>query len=224
MPLDETLLRILSKAIQHYDFPSVTYDFSSHREETHNSMREVEAEIRASLLANDLESVRNGLANVIYWGYARIGYRDDRVRRFLTDVTERQLREASTLFQHIRGPGVAQITRLCLPEFSGLSFVSKVRMFLDPVNYVILDRKLLKLREQGHHTLFHEVVVTENSTSIRVTEHNEMIYERWSQQCGEIAKRYFGESDVRAVDIERAIFHLIDNGRAQIAAEILANA
>ena len=224
MPLDEGLLKYLTTAIGDYDFPCVTYDFDSHREKTHNSMRGVEADIREDLLADNLTALRNGLANVLYWGYARMGFRDYRVRRFRAKVTESQLRKAKTLFQHLEGPGICQIARLRLPELSGVSFISKVRMFIDPVNYVILDRKLLRLRKQKQHTLFHEITAAQNSTSIRATRHNEAVYERWSRQCSRIATDYFGKSNMRAIDIERAIFGLVDKGQDQIAAAILANA
>jgi hypothetical protein len=77
---------------------------------------------------------------ILYWDYARTGYGDTRVQRFRREVDERGLHRASELFQNINGPAVKEIAGLKLPEFVGLSFISKVRMFLNPADYVVLDR------------------------------------------------------------------------------------
>ena len=108
-------------------------------------MLEIEAIIRSQLVSGDVTSVRDGLSNVLYWGYARTGYRGRRVQSFRQGVDEQGLNDASKLFRTIRGPAIKDIKKLKLPQFAGLSFVSKVRMFLEPADYVVLDLQLLKM-------------------------------------------------------------------------------
>lgn len=221
MSLSFDLREMLRQAIRDYDFPCVTFDFRNAREITYTSMRDVENEIQRGLLTNDAESIKDGLSNVLYWGYARTGYRWVRVNRFRDNVTEAQLLHAGRLFRNIGDPGVQQIARLGLPEFSGLSFVSKTRMFLDPTKYVVLDRQLLKLREQERGNIFHDVTIAAKETRIRVSETNAKAYERWSNLCRQIAAKYFDGVGIRAVEIERGIFYLVQTKQARVAAEIL---
>lgn len=224
MVLRDSLRSTLFQAIRDYEYPFVTFDFEAQHEITHPSMRDVESTIIHLLLSDDPKTTKNGLSNVLYWGYARVGFRDTRVDRFRQNVTEAQLHKANLLFRSIEGPGVRQIAHLRMPEFRGLAFVSKVRMFLDSSRYVVLDRKLLKLREQQRRNIFHEVNWGRKETAIRVTRHNEYIYERWSALCRDIAAKYGEDDDVRAVDVERGIFQLVQTKRADLAAEILDNA
>lgn len=224
MALSDSLGATLLQAIQDYDFPFVTYDFEAQHEIRHPSMREVEATIRDQLLSRNLEAVKNGLSNVLYWGYARTGYRSTRVNNFRQKVSESQLRETNQFFQNIEGPGVYKIAHIHMPEFGGLAFVSKTRMFLDPSRYVVLDWQLLKLREQQRPNIFHEVKIGSSENMIRVTRYNEGIYDKWSSLCRRIAAQSFTDADIRAVDIERGVFHLVQTKRANHAAEILENA
>jgi len=97
MPLAERLQDILRQAIEGYAFPPDYFDFS---EGTHNVLtdtRDVETRIRSDLTSGDPEWVKNGLSNALYWGYAQMGIRDERVRRFRTKVNPFQLREACQL-------------------------------------------------------------------------------------------------------------------------------
>jgi len=224
MPLSHTQQSALVDAMRRYDFPCVTYDFVNRREKTHDSMRGVETEIRGQLLANRTDGVRDGLANILYWGYARIGYRDHRVKQFQEQVTDQQLVEASSLLSRLRGPGVCDIKRVGLPQFSGLSFVSKVRMFLDPCNYVVLDQKLVKLREQPIRTIFCDLTFARRATSIPINKANEEVYERWCQLCRRIASQCLQMSRSGAVDVERGIFQMVASNNALRAAEIVATA
>jgi hypothetical protein len=96
-------------------------------------------------------------------------------------------------------------------------------MFLDPTKYVVLDRQLLKLREQDLRTIFSEVVMGPKETSIRVSNTNTRVYERWSKQCRMVATEHFNGEGMRAVEVERGIFHLVQTQQAHIAAEILSN-
>lgn len=85
-----------------------------------------------------------------------------------------QIRKATTLFSKIEGDGLLEIKKLSLPQFSNMSFSSKLRMFLDPCNYVALDRKLLKLKKSKIKTFFH--FIKEYPTSIPITKQNCELY------------------------------------------------
>ncbi len=100
-----------------------------------------------------------------------------------------------------------------------MSFVSKLRMFLEPSNYVTLDRKLLELKNCNIRTLFHKI--KEYQTSIPITEHNSRQYDQWCKKCKNTASCYFLNSGIIAVDVERGIFHLIDKGKADEAANLV---
>ena len=94
-----------------------------------------------------------------------------------TEVVESE--QYSTAYE---GVGVRNIAGLKLPQFSGFSFVSKVRMFLDPNNFVVMDIQIMKLREAGLPTILYKVVHNDKET-IRVTETNESAYEQWCGLC-----------------------------------------
>src|SRR5690242_11726333 len=93
---------MLTAAITDFDYPSVTYDFVGNRELSFASTRELESYLKKLLWATDPESVKDGLAGVLYWGHYRAGYRDDRVREFRTTVTARHLLRATETFQLLR--------------------------------------------------------------------------------------------------------------------------
>lgn len=222
MPVDARLQSVLLRAIAAYNFPRVVYDFTAGAERQHTSMLGVEQEIRDCLLSEDVQTIKNGLSNVLYWGYARIGFRDRRVQRFREKVTADQLLVARTLFSRLQGPGVIAIKKLGMPEFSGLSFVSKVRMFLDPTRYVTLDKTLMRLRDGDRPTIFHKVPMSRDRTTIPITRAMEAFYEEWCNLCREIAATDLRKPDIRAADVERGVFYLIGNDQLGLAAEILA--
>jgi hypothetical protein len=143
---DPDELRPLREAIRTYNFPAVTFDFAGNRERVHAGMRELERAIHGDLVSADLNRVLDGLSNVLYWGYARMGIRDHRVEAFRRSVTGAQLQASRATFASLTGPGLRALHRMGLPQFSQVSFLSKVRMFLDPTLYVTLDKKLAKLR------------------------------------------------------------------------------
>lgn len=211
-------LDTLRTAIAAYAFPAVTYDFDEREERVHDSMTSVESSIRAQLLHDDAAQVRNGLSNVLYWGYARSGYRDHRVADFRRRVTEAQLDNVRTLFRHLGDPGLRDVVQLGLPAFSRMSFVSKVRMFLDPTRYVTLDLKLAQLRLEPAATVLRPLKV---ETSIRVSKANVEVYKNWCELCRTLADTGFPGEGLRAADVERGVFHLVDEGRARLAAHVL---
>lgn len=205
--MDRSRSAIFAQAAQAYNFPPVTYDFTKGCQRNHPSMVAVENQIRAELTWPSHQAVKEALSNVLYWGYARTGYRDRRVKEFRDNVTAEQLDRAIHLFHSLTRPGhkvagLRLIAALGLPQFSGMCFVSKVRMFLDPWHYVVLDRKLLSLRTQPYPTLFRELNVGQSEVMIRITQHNEAVYTAWSQQCLRLSETHLGHR--RAVDVERA--------------------
>jgi len=220
--LNVNLREVLVQAIKDYDYPRVTFDFKSKVEQRHGSMRDVERVIRTDLTSGNPDAVKDGLSNVLYWGfYTRGGIRDFRVTEFRKGVTEKKLDEARHLFKNLKETGVIQIKNLHLPQFSGLSFVSKARMFLDPSRYVTLDLSLMRLRDARVVTIFREI--KQYKTQIPITGHNELCYERWCELCRKLVHDSFRDGKVLAVDIERGIFHLVKTGRIDLAADILSS-
>ena len=220
MPLNSSQLKELQDAVQRYDYPKVTYDFRTKRELKHPTMREVETAIKSDLMSTHLDSVRCGIASVVYWGHRRAGYHWYRVERFLNDVTEQQVRQAMGCFHSMRGAGLGSIKRLRLREFSNMSFVSKLRMFLDPRQFVVLDQTLMELEFASNQTLFKQV--KQRKTYVPITGPNERRYEEWSHLCTRASKTYFRGTDVIAVDVERGIYQLVNEGQLEMAAEIVA--
>jgi hypothetical protein len=212
-------LQPLREAIRAYDFPTVTFDFVRNHERVHVGMRELEKAILADLVSADLNRVRDGLSNVLYWGFARMGIRDHRVDAFRRSVTDAQLKASRTAFACLKGPGLRTLNRLGLPQFSQVSFLSKVRMFLDPMRYVTLDKKLAKLRQEPVSTVFHDLVVR---TSIPVTSHNERVYAAWCAICCDLAARLDPTGGLLAADVERGVFFLTDSGQMSVAASVVS--
>lgn len=68
-----------------------------------------------------------------------------RARTFLTKITKEKISKAIDLFSKPNEVTFKTIKNLRLPQFSNMSFASKLRMFLDPSNFVTLDRNLLKI-------------------------------------------------------------------------------
>lgn len=221
MPLDQAQIEILSRAIEDYSFPAVYFDFNRDIPDDKGNIAELEILIKQELISNDSLRVKNGLSNVLYWGYSQMGIRDTRVRRFRDKATAKQLNAAATLFQKSQPPALIEIKRIVLPEFSGISFVSKIRMFLDPQNSATLDFQIMKIREVCPNTVLNRIQLRE--TQIPITMHNSNAYEYWCRKNKEIARRYFGEQ-LRSVDIERGFFHLVQRGQVRVAANILEKA
>jgi len=221
MTISNKHLNILSEAISSYSFPFAYYDFINDRPSFQQTMILVEKLIRDDLVSGDLELVKNGLSNVLYWGFAQVGYRDQRVSIFRNQVSKGQLYDAAKLFPNINGDGLHEIKKLRLPQFSGMSFISKVRMFLDPIQYVILDKQILEMNKTSFVTILKAISFGPNETQIRISDNNCSVYLSWCKKCVTISKIYF-DSKYRAVDVERGFFTLIQNKRANNAAEILS--
>jgi len=221
MPLSPSQKEELHKAIKGYSFPPEYYDFILDRPERLEDTRAVEARIKADLISGDTNLVKNGLSNVLYWGYAQMGIRCTRVRRFRDNVTKDKLCAATELFHATVSPSLIKIKKIGLPQFSGMSFISKIRMFLDPEKSATLDRQIMKILQALPSTVLANVHV--NPTQIPITAHNAEAYKMWCRKMREISERYFA-GGFRAVDIERGFFHLVQEGKVYLSGEILRDA
>lgn len=210
---------LLDEAIAAYDFPCKAYDFMKGEQITFSSYKELETHIGQQLRSDDLRVLKDGLSNVLYWGYLTSnGRRDARVQAFRSSVTEAALRR----FRALIGSGDESLLALAtckLPQFSNLSFLSKVLMFLDPMRCVTLDLQLARLKQSDRPTFFRELVT--RSTSLPATRHNATFYERWCDFCAKLAELRAPQR-LRAADIERAFFHLVKARGADVAAAVLA--
>ena len=80
---------LLCEAIRDYDFPAVTYDFTEEKPLHHDNMLAVEQYIDTLLRSKDVSAVKDGLSNVLYWGYARQPrLRDFRVSDFRKTIPD----------------------------------------------------------------------------------------------------------------------------------------
>ncbi len=220
MPLNEQQVADLDAAIARYSFPAVYFDFAANVQVQAPHMRVVEGAIRGMLVSQIAEDVRDGLANVIYWGYAQIGYRDVRVDRFRRSVTLNHLTQFQALVVARGVPSLSQIKALKIPEYSGISFISKVLAFLDPAQYCVLDQQLARLGMGPGGSALHGLSL---GTRIEVTAHNEVVYDAWRAECRRISAQHFGGRQ-RVVDVERGFFQLVQTNQLPLAQQIYAAA
>jgi hypothetical protein len=221
MPLSQQQKSKLSSAIENYSFPSVYYDFIHNAPCRMDNLVDLERLIRQELICNDWQRVKDGLSNVLYWGYAQMGIRDTRVDRFRSKINKFKANEVASFLYERHLPTLAEIKSIGLPEFSGVSFVSKIRMFLDPVNSATLDFQIMKMQKVRTTPILSQIRI--QKTQIPITAHNSNIYEDWCRKMKDIGRQYFGEN-CRAVDIERGLFHLIQCDEIEEAANILCDA
>ena len=212
-------------AIEGYDFPTVTYDFDKREEVRHPDMRSVETWVRRLLLARNRCDVRDGLSNVLYWGYMNSpGRRDFRVKAFRENVTDDQLDGFMRIGRRTPAPGLLDFKGIGLPQFSGMSFVTKIIMFLDPDRQPVLDMRIAEAfsRSPDFPPLQALAFRTKADfgknadTQVRITRHNECVYNEWAAWCVRIAAWANAEptspcSGIRAVDVERAVFTLAES-------------
>ena len=210
-----TYASALRTAIEKYRFPTVTYDFVEGREICHVDMAAVETYLRKRLRAEESEDVKEGLANVLYWGYANSpGLRDHRVKQFRSTVTDKELNDFIAVTGPKSTPGLFDIKGIGLPGFGGMSFVSKVMMFLDPQRYPVLDMKIARAFA-GSDVFLPLKKLGFGKNAIPINKNNECVYEKWAAWCRGTAASVNAESDssgksIRAVDVERAVFTLAD--------------
>jgi hypothetical protein len=221
MSLSQYQKEHLLQAIEAYAFPAEYFDFIMDRPEQQQDTRAVEAKIKADLICGNTGRVKNGLSNVLYWGFSQMGFRWRRVSLFRANVTTSKLEAATQLFHTSLSPPLTEIGRLMLPQFSGVSFVSKIRMFLDPEKSATLDLQIMKIRTSRPDTVLANVCVYE--TRIPITAHNAKAYELWCRKMREISTKYFA-GRFRAADVERGFFQLIQDDEVSLAGEILGSA
>ena len=225
----------LERAMCCYSYPFVTWDCKNHQERVHDGMTGVEKVIHEQLTSGDSTIVKGGLLNVLYWGYATTGFRDFRVKEFEDKVTTPQLNKVIGLFREPRSVCPSGMGDFGIPQFSGVSFISKALMFLDPRRFVVLlrnnrcfchdhaglrpggelDSKIASLRQVRSGTLFDGLTAT---TTIRASRGNDTVYEAWCRFCVQVGE----ELGVRAVDVERGIFQMVQWGMRKHAADICA--
>ena len=208
MPLTPGQIAQLRDAITRYAFPALYFDFNNNIEITAQNIGEVEAALADQLKSQELLRTKHGLSNVLYWGYAQIPYRWKRVHNFMSRVCDEQITNFQSLINGDNVPTLAAVCRCRLPEYSGMSFISKILMFLNPSDYCVLDQQLAKLRTPGSPKILNDLIFRPNETQIRITNHNEAVYNGWRNECAAISQMYF-QGIYRVVDIERGFFNLI---------------
>ncbi len=220
MPLNAHQVGVLDAAVAAYAFPPEYFDFVAGVPVIAPTVALLEVAIGRQLTSANLGNVEHGLANVIYWGNATAGYRNHRVAEFRTHITQVQLTAFQALVTGGRVPTLREIKRLEMRGYSGISFVSKVLMFLNPAQYCVLDLQLTALSTPGGHGALNHITFT---TQIPITARNMAAYDSWRVECIRISNTYYG-GRYRAVDIERGFFHLIQSGRLLIAQQIYEDA
>jgi hypothetical protein len=223
MPLTPPQILQLQNAITGFNFPPVYFDFDNNIEVVAQNMTEIETEIAGQLRSQERSITKYGLANVLYWGFAQIGFRQNRINDFLNKVSDRQTIAFQDLMRQNEMPTMVAIKNIGLPQYSGMSFISKILMFLNPLTYCVLDQQLAKLRTPGSPKILNHLVFAENETQIRITTHNEVVYNGWRNECATISQMYF-QGTYRVVDIERGFFNLIQQNNLQYAMAIYNDA
>ena len=209
---------LLCEAIRDYDFPAVAYDFTEEKPLHHDSMLAVEQYIGTLLRSTDFSAVKDGLSNVLYWGYAQQPGRGDfKVRDFRKTIPDPEREPKLDKFAQLMRSGQADLSnikKLQLRQFSQISFVSKILMFLDPTRCPVLDLKIANAFAKSSFLPLQNLTFAKGG--IRITERNATAYDTWACWCRDIAT-VVNEAPVspcrgvRAVDVERALFTLVDS-------------
>ncbi|MBV4474827.1 hypothetical protein [Pseudomonas botevensis] len=211
MALSSTQIHDLDYAIRNYSFPLDYYDYNlahTHNPQKASSIRHLEAIIQSQLKSGVPVDTEQGLGNIIYWGNATAGYRDSRFANFRTRIGAYAPYPGFNGLIAGSAASLGNIRRLGYPGYSGISFVSKILMFLDPQNYCVLDLQISKLRRTGRpipRALDRLKVYT---TRIPITRNNELVYGLWCDECRSISQTYY-TGRYRVADIERGFFELI---------------
>jgi hypothetical protein len=223
MPLTPAQIAQLDYAVTGYAFPAVYFDFDNNIEIAAQNMREVEAVLADQLKSQELVRTKQGLANILYWGYAQIPFGGKRVNNFMNKVSDQQIITFQSLIIGDNMPSPTAVGRCHLPEYSRMSFISKILMFLNPNDYCVLDQQVAKLRTPGSPKILNDLSFRINDTQIRITNHNEAVYNGWRNECAAISQTYF-QGTYRVVDIERGFFNLIQGNNLLDARTIYNNA
>jgi hypothetical protein len=210
----QTLDDALIEAIRTYDYPPITYDFSEGRERVFPSMVDLEHFLKDLLLSGDVHLLKDGLSGILFWGYYRVAYRDRRVKTFRDQVCDVHLQNASEIFPTLEGTGLMLLKRVSLPQFSKMAFVTKLRTFLDPDHYCVLDKKIASLAQLA-------IRLKCEKTYIPITTHNERAYRWWVDSCLALGSRL--QIKVRPIDVERGFFRLVNYKQVRLAEKLLSS-
>ncbi|MFW6309659.1 MAG: zinc ribbon domain-containing protein [Prolixibacteraceae bacterium] len=203
-----------------YDYPKILFDFQSNKEVEFANYRALEESIQKKLKSNDPEKIKDGLSNVLFWGYYRTGYGKVRVNRFREKVTNQQLIAFHNLILSNNYSPI-NIKKIGLPEYSGFSFVSKIIMFLNPHNYVILDKKIMQLKDDNNeNNPLTNIAFRENDSGIRINKNSQLRYYEWCKLCKIIAKELLKSE--YAVDAERGFFKLVETNQCNYGRRIIS--
>ena len=196
-------------------------------------MQAIEERIGELLRSGNLAAVRDGLSNVLYWGWAQAppGFQRKRVLAFRDHVVDDQLDGLHKLVPWIfdvpqcAGTHLRALKALKLPQFSQMSFTTKIFMFLRPDAYPVLDMRIAKA--YANRTDYRPLQGLKFLGGIPITAGNVAGYERWAAWCRKIAWRVNDLHDsryptLRAVDVERALFTLTDGSEDGTAGLLLA--
>ena len=204
-----------------YNFPSRLYDFNLNKEIEFENYRLLEKHIQNLLTHKEINKIKDGLSNVLFWGFYRIGYRDNRVKIFRQQVTDFQLMAFSNLVKTNKINPIS-IKKLGLPQFSQFSFISKILMFINPKKYVTLDKKIMNLKDPFNpDSPLTRIPYSENDTGIRITKTTTKYYFEWCELCSFIAKEI--NNNKIAVDIERGFFRLVEEEKTNYGREIITS-
>ncbi|WP_107879609.1 hypothetical protein [Neisseria animaloris] len=221
--MNEIQKRTLENAIKNYSFPAAYYDFSKNKELIGLNMNDVELRISSQLRSANIQEIKFGLANILFWGYAQqSGIRDIRIKKFNDQINNEKLNQFKYLVENKRVPTIIEIHNLALPQLSGgMSFATKVLTFLDLDKHCILDNQILKMKQSTsiQSKALNEIKKSDKETLIRISAHNANCYEKWCRECQEISTKYFG-GEFRPVDVERGFFNLIQQKKIDEATEI----
>ncbi len=236
LPLQE-YAALLCETVKEYNYPTITYDFTKKKKICHGSIYAVEKYIGNLLRSQDIQEIKDGLSNVLYWGYAKNNKRDSEVCKFRnTNSLDNKLslfkQSREKLITSTNDNGTMSGGKFLLtiaknkdiPRF-GISFTSKILMFLDPIIYPVLDMKIANAYVNKSSAL-KKIQKTENH--IKTHSGNEYVYEYWACWCHEIATMINKSLEstcnhFRAVDVERSLFTLANSNKvsAILAAESL---
>jgi hypothetical protein len=205
---------MLLQAIKAYDYPPVTYDFVQQREIRFSTVQDLDNYLHTLLHSGDTQHVKDGLSGILYWGHYRTGIREYRVNRFRTTITSDHIEQGIKTFKALDGTGLTKLQKLGLPEFRYMAFVSKLRTFLDPERYCVLDSKIARLTPLTARLTF-------QPTYIPITAHNERAYAWWVNVCQSLASHLRTRLTTRPVDVERGLFYLVDHGQRGVAEQFL---
>ena len=211
--MNQTLDDALIEAIRAYDYPPITYDFLGARERRFSSMIDLDHFLQGLLLSGDMRSLKDGLSGILYWGHYRAGFRDHRVISFRTTVSDVELHNANHAIRYLDGTGLLGLKQIALPQFSNMAFITKLRTFLDPEHYCVLDSKIAKLGPLA-------IRLKRQPTYIPINTQNDRAYRWWVDTCCCLASRL--QMKLRPVDVERGIFYLVDHREVDLAEQFLS--